>query len=94
MDLNQLQHYAGMAVNFDQQRNFEAAKYFYRQASALIREAVDNQLVKQKVRQSLCLGSSQIKLVYNNFCVLLGSVLSLIRHSFVNSWLCLRRAKI
>ena len=51
MDLNQLQHYAGMAVNFDQQRNYEAAKYFYRQASALIRDAVQNQLVPQKVWQ-------------------------------------------
>jgi len=49
MDLNQLQHYAAMAVNFDREKNVEAAKYFYRQAAALISEAVENKQILPQV---------------------------------------------
>ena len=50
MDLSQLQHYASMAVSFDEAKNFEAAKYFYLQAAALINDAVANNLIRLQVK--------------------------------------------
>ncbi len=49
MDSGQLQYYASLAVGFDQQRNFEAARYYYLEAANLIDTAVANSQVRPQV---------------------------------------------
>ena len=52
MDLGHLKHYAGLAVGFDQQRNYEAARYYYLEAASLVDIAVDNSQVRPQVAYS------------------------------------------
>jgi hypothetical protein len=49
MDLGELQYYASLAVEFDHQKNYEAARYYYLQASALIDYAVTGNHVRLQV---------------------------------------------
>ena len=49
MDLGHLQHFASLAVSFDQQRNYEAARYYYLEAGNLINIAITNNKVRPQV---------------------------------------------
>ena len=49
MDLGHLQHFASLAVSFDQQRNYEAARYYYLEAGNLINIAITNNQVRPQV---------------------------------------------